>query len=183
MKLVRCVFALLVFMTGGAHAVLMDFEEYRTPYELNCFGYVVEDAGFQIQFTPPPEELHPVGMCAATPLWRFHYGTAVGMFANNCRAVSTLSAVGGRRFALQSMDLQELNGDAPVSVTFFGLHSEGRTVTFTVNLNGTPEWERIEFPAEFKNVRQVSWQQGSEDCWVNRPHMFANIRVNVLGRD
>ena len=161
--------------------VLLDFEAYRSEYEFNCFGPVIADKGFTFDFKAPADEPYPVGICAATPLWRFHYGTSVAVFANNCRATLTMRAENGKRFRLESMEVQELNGLAPAVITFVGVRGQGQAVTHTYALNGTPAWETVVFPPSFHNVESVTWQQGAGDCWVNQPHMVANVRAGVVG--
>lgn len=175
--------ALFAHSYAGAQpgSVVLDFEEYRSAYEFNCFGPVVADGGFTFEFEAPADEPYPVGICAATPLWRFHYGTSVAIFANNCRATLTMRAENGKRFRLDSMEVQELNGLPPATITFVGVRSEGQSVTHTHALNGSAAWETVVFPPSFHNVKSVTWQQGAGDCWVNQPHMVANVRAGAIG--
>jgi hypothetical protein len=108
------------------------------------------------------------------------------MFANTCSASTTLTAEDGRRFTLESMDMQELNGPGYVSITFTGVRGEGEggTVTHTVQLNGTTAWETVQFPKTFRALKSVTWRQGSlvvPECQANNPHMFTRVRVHPGG--
>ena len=170
-----------VAIVGGQHAhalAVLDFQNLTCAktQELCGAGDTYTASGFTLQYAPAADEPYPVGFTAVGKLWRFNVKGSISLEANSCSATTTLTSTKGVNFSLLSIDLAEVNGDSPSSLTFIGTKSDGSQVTKSVKLDGKVGWQRVQLPRTFTNVNSVTWAQG--DCIINKPHMFDNILVN-----
>lgn len=131
--------------------------------------------GFTLSYTRSPSDPYYNDLQAVGKSWRFNVKGSIAMNSSGPLSSVTLSANDQRPFASYSIDLAELNGDGPATVTFQGVRADGSQVSHTVKLNGQPGWQRIHFPLRFWKIVNLTWQQG--DVVNNTPHMFDNIVI------
>jgi hypothetical protein len=165
---VACV-AVVVAVTGQVQAaIILDFESLKhEDATLLPYGDSYAEDGFNLTETGP-YELSTFG----TQEDRFSGSTA--LFSNSIGGEVTLTKAGGGSFALDSINLAELNGSDVADVTFTGLLSGGGTTTQTFTLDGNAfGQETFFFDASFDSVTSVSWVQESPF------HQFDDITINA----
>jgi hypothetical protein len=165
--------AALLAASPAAFAGVITFEELDGSQELQGIGPTYSRQGFTFSYTPAPAEPFPTGLFTAGPSWRFNDGT-IALFSNSDNALTTLTRNDERTFALLAIDLAELNGPGvAVTVVFNGTTPAGQVVTHQIALDGVTGFQRFFFPASFRHLKSVKWQQG--DNITNGPHMFDNV--------
>ena len=152
---------------ANAHAAQLNFEDvlyaqWRSTQEIWGVGPEIYSKGYVLRYAPAPGEPYPTYFFAMGPKWSYNYRNTIAINANSCSASVTLVAQDNNPFNLQSIDLQELNGveSVGVSVTFTGYTSGQQTVTHSVTLNGTTDWETVEFPAAARDGQLVPLASG-----------------------
>lgn len=161
----------------GANAVVIDFEEFAMPDELQGAGNKVSSKGFTFFYTPALGEPYPVGFHFVGPAWRYNVGGSTALLANSCSALTVLQSDTNTPFSLTSIDLAEVNGAGPVAnVVFEGTTFSGQVVSHAVNVDGLVGVQRVNFPQYFSNLKSVKWLQG--DCYVNKVHQFDNVAID-----
>ncbi|TAK93578.1 MAG: hypothetical protein EPO09_12200 [Aquabacterium sp.] len=175
--------ALLVAATvaGAQHAhalAALDFQDMTCAKTQALCGaaQTYSAKGFTLQYAPAAGEQYPVGLTAVGKSWQYNVNGSIALTANSCSATTTLTNNKGAAFAMFAIDLAEMNGDSPSSVTFVGTKVDGSKVTKSVQLDGKAGWQRVVMPSAFSSLKSVTWTQG--DCSTNKPHMFDNIVVN-----
>jgi hypothetical protein len=161
--------AMLVAITGQVQAaIILDFESLRhEDATRQSHGNFYAEDGFDFTETGS-REFGTFG----TQEDRFSGSTA--LFSNSIGGVITLTEAEGGTFALDSINLAELNESSVADVTFTGLLSGGGTTTQTFTLDGNAfGQETFFFDASFDSVTSVSWVQESPF------HQFDDITINA----
>ncbi len=145
-------------MSGKAQAtVIMDFESIAGHATEIIVGPTFTEAGFTLTKT--------TGLDFRSPGTTSHNFTgSTSLIDPTVNGVTTLTANNGNPFNFVSIDLGELNLNAPTDVPFTGTLAGGGTVTQTVTLDGVgfPSGvETFSFGSAFENVQSVSWVQVS----------------------
>ena len=166
----------LMAMSMSVSAGVINFQELNGEAEVEGLGTVYTAQGFVFTYTPAPNEPYPTAWASIGPNYQFNNGTTA-IVCNSDNATCSLKHRRNETFALLAIDLAEVNGNgnAPTSVTFSGLTKAGKTVTHTVSLDGIMGFERFFFPASFRNLKEVTWQQG--DNVNNGTHFLDNVVV------
>ena len=165
----------LLAVAHSATAGVINFEDLNGDAELEGVGPTYSAQGFTFTYTPAPNEPYPTSLHSVGPGWAYNDGT-IALNCNSDNATTTLTHNNNRAFAILAIDLAELNGpNVPSSITFVGTTRAGATVIHTVELDNVAGVERFFFPASFRNLTSVTWQQG--DNVTNGPHMFDNVVV------
>lgn len=98
------------------------------------------------------------------------------MYNNTPAGITRLERADGAPFAMDSINLSELNGGTVASVTFTGTTSAGATVTTTFTIDGIAfAEETFAFPGDFTDLVKVEWTQDSPY------HRFNDIEVSSGG--
>lgn len=98
------------------------------------------------------------------------YTGSTALFDNTIDGEVTFRSSNGARFDMVSIDLAELNGSLPATVSFTGDRPDGGTVTQAFTLDGTAFGSEIfHFGPEFRDLVAVRWRQ------VAPYHQFDNI--------
>ena len=164
-------------VTLGANAVVIDFEEYAFPHELQGAGNTVSSKGFTFAYSPAPGEPYPVGLHFVGPSWRYNVGGSTALLANSCSALTVLQSDTNALFDLNSIGLGEVNGPGQVANVVFEATTEtGQVLSYAVNVDGQAGVQRINFPSYFSKLKSVKWLQG--DCYTNPVHQFDNVVIN-----
>lgn len=168
-------------VVGAQHAHALELIDFHgltcaKTQELCGAGVAYVTRGFSLQYAPAADEQYPTGFYAVGKSWRYNVDGSIALVANSCGATTTLTSNKGASFAMFTIDLAEVNGDSPSSVTFVGTKVDGSTVSKTVQLDGKAGWRRVLMPSAFASLKSVTWTQG--DCVTNKPHMFDNILVH-----
>ena len=106
-----------------------------------------------------------------------YYAGSLALFNNRQDGTTTLSAVNGSAFTLNSIALSELYNQAvysPTSVTFVGIKADASgQVMQTVNLDSVFGFQTFFLNSSFTGLSSVSWSQ----TW--NYHQFDNVTVNA----
>ena len=164
-------------VTLSANAIVIDFEEFAQPQELWGAGNTVSSKGFTFDYSAAPGEPYPVGFHFVGTNWRFNVGGSIALVANSCSALTVLKSDTNTPFALNAIELGELNGPGPVAnVVFEATTVTGQVVSHAVNVDGQTGVQRINFPQYFNNLTSVKWLQG--DCLTSPPFLIDNVVIN-----
>jgi hypothetical protein len=159
------VVATALFSAMSAQATVIDFQSlehvdsgnvsHGTSYSED--GFTVALAGAQLF------ELNTFGTLEA------RYTGSTAMFNNNADGVISLTKIGGGTFNLFSIDLAELDGSFPATVTF--TDNDGDVIAFA--LDGIAFGaQTFSFDSRFLGITSVSWAQTAAF------HQFDNICID-----
>ena len=167
----------IIAMTGfgqSAHSAVIDFESLALINAgLNSQGQTYSEDGFTLDHTGA-NEFRTFGTLES----RFVGSTS--LINDSYDGLTTLTRDGGGAFSLVSIDLNELNQDAAVSVEFTGITSANAVVSQTFTLDGIKNTvDSFFFNALFADVVEVSWLQGPNDGRQNF-HQFDNINLSAV---
>ncbi len=164
-----------------AQSTVLDFEDLacaRTQDSCEV-GDQYMAKGFALRYTPAVDEPLAAGLTAVGPAWKFNKRGSVALSIRSCEAQATLMANDNGSFNALSIELAEVNGDGPSTVSFVGLHDDGTEVRQTMKLDGKAGWQKFTFAAGFRKLASLQWTQG--DCLNVRPHMVDNIELQATG--
>ena len=161
--------AALLCVSASVDADTIDFESLMQENTgINVVGDTFESNGFVIDGVG----LGNVGTLDS----RFSGSTSLTSDANS---VIALSRIGGGPFALESVDLAELDMSAGIPVvTFIGFLSSGGTTAQSVELDGQMNSpETVSFDSSFSNIVGVVWVQGGT---ASSRHQFDNLQLSAI---
>jgi len=160
-----CLLAVGLLATPS-QAVVIDFQSLElVSSSVNNQGDSYSEDGYTLSETG-------VNVFATFGTLEARYSGSTALFSNTSNGIITLTKDDGNAFALQSIDLTELNGSSPADVVFTGQLSVGGTTMQTFTLDGTSFVpETFAFDSSFSSVTSVSWVQ------VSSFHQFDNIVV------
>jgi hypothetical protein len=150
-----------------AVAEVIDFNHLQgSGIEFNR-GFIYTEDGFVL------EDLDDQSQFASVHSGDFRFLGSVHFYNNAPGGVTRLTQSGGGAFALDFIDLQSLNRDEPVTVTFVGLLNGGPSAVQSFTTDAAPGFQRFTFSPPFDAVTEVSWVQADPF------HYFDNIGVNT----
>jgi hypothetical protein len=156
-------FAGLMTITAYAQAAIIDFNGLSGCGNGFCVrGSLYVEDGFKLEGVD-------------NSILNSYHLTANPSFLNSTIDAETrLTQIGGGAFSLVSIDLDTLQTNLPVSVTFTGSLAGGGLVSqsFTTDSAAGTTFETFNFGTNFSNVIQVDWTQ------ISPFHKFDNIVVN-----
>jgi hypothetical protein len=122
-------------------------------------GFVLENLG-ELQF-------------ASVHSGDFRFLGSVSFYNNTPGGVTRLTRSGGGVFGLDFIDLNSLNRDEPVTVTFTGRPNGSALALQSFTTDAVHGFQRFTFGPPFDAVTEVSWVQAEPF------HYFDNIGVNT----
>ena len=167
-RLMRMGLILASLCTTPASAVVIDFDGLSGSGINFNRGFTYTEDGFVLDSLATSDEF------ASVHPGDFRYFGSVHFYNNAPNGITRLTEDGGGVFSLDSIDLNSLNGDYAVTVTFAGQKSGGGTAVQSFTTDALAGFETFFFSGDFDNVIEVSWIQADPF------HYFDNIGVNVV---
>jgi hypothetical protein len=154
----------------------LDFEQIGcAKSQATCeVGEALLVQGFALRYAPSVEEAVPGALFAVGKSWPFNRKGPTALNINSCSGTVTLLANDNAPFTAIAIALAEMDGEGPVALEFNAQHEDGTEAHHSVKLD-KPGWHRVAFPASFKGITSLAWQQG--DCVSNKAHMFSQIEL------
>jgi hypothetical protein len=163
----RFILATLLAAAGfNANAVVMDFNQLTGSSLVNR-GIHYEEDGFQLDTAAGGIGFNSIHADD------YRYDGSIGFFNRTADAITTLTKIGGGLFSLDSIDLDSLNGNNQVTVTFIGTLLNNSTISTSFSPNSPNGLQTFTFGTAFDNVKSVSWSQDPNY------HSFDNINVSA----